>query len=393
MTISFRLLSLFALSLFMSQSLLAQKPKTILGIAKEVQPVSYYKEQSGLWQKELQSNPKNTKAWINHYRAERAILQIEQPDLWSDDTDNFYAKLNPILSKAKAQIGNTFDYQYIKGMNTPRAEAIPYFAKAYSIDPDRSEVYGWLLAVYVPEFKTAKLKDLAPRMLKSNVYSNASLMWNYNALQSIDPNGIILTNGDTDSMQKWVLQYGANVRPDVMVVNKWFLATESAYRSEILKKLRMSAPAKSQKDFDNTGAYADYLAAMVLQGTNRPAYISGGTDLDYFKKYGLENKMYVVGNVIRYSAQPFDNTATMRENFEQKYYMDYLMQNFQSHPEDEMVKKRMNLTYLPALIHLRDHYASTGQKSMYKRCLKFIDRIAEDSGRKEEVLGWFDRGE
>ena len=194
-------------------------------------------------------------------------------------------------------------------------------------------------------------------------------------------------------MQKWVLQYGAGVRPDVMVVNKWLLATESAYRSAILKKLRMGAPAKSQKDFSDIGAYADYLAAMVLQGTNRPAYISGGTDLEYFKKYGLENKMYVVGNVIRYSAQPFDNTAAMRENFEQKYYMDYLMQNFQSHPEDEMVKKRMNLTYLPALIHLRDHYASTGQKSLYKRCLKFIDRIAEDSGRKEEVLGWFDRGE
>ena len=103
--------------------------------------------------------------------------------------------------------------------------------------------------------------------------------------------------------------------------------------------------------------------------------------------------MYLVGNVIRYSAQPFDNTAAMRTNFEQKYYLDYLLQNFQTHPEDQMVKERMNLTYLPALIHLRNHYARTGQKEKYKQALVFINRIAEDSGRKDEVLSWFDRAD
>ena len=393
MITSIRPLTCLGMSLLFSLSLLAQKPKKILGIAKEVHPVSYYEEQSSLWQKELKKSPANTEAWANYYRAERAKLQLEQPDLWSDGKNDFYAQLVPILVKAKPHIGETFDYQYIKGMNTPRAKAIRYFAEAYRIDPDRPEVYGWLLAVYVPEFESAKLKDLAPRMLQSNIYSNASLKWNYNALQSIDQNGIIITNGDTDSMQKWVLQYGAGIRTDVLVINKWILATEDEYRSKVLKLLGIQSPAKFQKDFKNITAYADYLAAEVLRGSNRPAYISGGTDLDYFKQFGLENKMYLVGNVIRYSAQPFDNTAAMRTNFEQKYYLDYLLQNFQTHPEDQMVKERMNLTYLPALMHLRNHYARTGQKVKYKQALVFINRIAEDSGRKDEVLSWFDRAD
>ena len=105
-------------TIFCFGSLQAQKPNKILGIAKEVQPSSYYKTQSDLWQKEIASNPGNAEAWINYYRAERAYLQLEDPDLWSDGKEDFYAKLNPILKKAQKAIGNTFDYHYLKGMNT-----------------------------------------------------------------------------------------------------------------------------------------------------------------------------------------------------------------------------------------------------------------------------------
>ena len=228
-------------------------------------------------------------------------------------------------------------------------------------------------------------------MLRANIYSNASLKWNYNALLSIDPNGIILTNGDTDSMQKWVLQYGQGIRPDVWVINKWFLATEDSYRTKIWSDLGIKQAQKEAKDFDNIASYANYLSAVILKNSKRPAYISGGTDPAYFEKYDLQDKMYLVGNVIRYSSKSFDNTAVMRNNFEKKYYLDYLLQNFQTHPEDTMVKERMNLTYLPALFHLKEHYQAAGQKSMLERCEMFIDRIAEDSGRKEEVLKLFER--
>ena len=34
---------------------------------------------------------------------------------------------------------------------------------------------------------------------------------------------MIITNGDMDGIPKYVLQSGANVRPDVLIISKWFL--------------------------------------------------------------------------------------------------------------------------------------------------------------------------
>lgn len=380
----------FTTFIFGLSNLQAQKPQKIKGIAKEVKSISYYQEQSALWNKLIKEDPKNTEAWHYYYKAERATLQLQKPEIWPNQKEKFFAELNPILEKARQHIDGTFEYHYLFGLNSSDEASIQSLKKAYAIDSDRSEIYGWLMTYYLPLLEEDKLTDLAEKMLKSNIYSNANLMWNYNALQSIDQNGVILTNGDMDSLPKWVLQYGAKIRPDVLVVNKWFLAFENEYRRKIFKELDMAPLSKKESDFENLDDYVDYVTVESLKNCKRPIYTSSGTPKEFLKHHNLEDKMYLVGNALKYSEEKFNNTAVIKKNIEEKYVLDYLLNNFQIHEEDEVVKTQMNLTYLPSLIHLRKYYESKNEKGSVQKCNSLIDRIATDSGRKKEVLSWFE---
>lgn len=379
----------FVLNLAYVGAAYAQKPEKILGIAQENKSTDYYRTQSSLWQRLLQKNPQDRQAWINYYRAERAILQLERPDLWPGQRAAVFKLLTPIVQKAESSIPSTFEYYLLKGMNSDEPESSSAFIKAYELDPERDEIYGKLLVHYVFSSEEEALIEISKRMIEANIYSNSNMMWNYNALQSIDKNGLIVTNGDMDSMPKWVLQYGLGIRQDVLVANRWMLAYSDEYRKSIFSKANLTDPNKNRADFKTTADYVDYLTKEILTKTSRPVYMSTGTGIDFFRKYQLDDYMYVVGNAIKYSEADFNNTRVIRENFENKFYMEYLLQNFQSHPQDEVVKTRMNLTYLPGLIHMRDHYTKTNN-SKIEWYAKYIDRITTDSGRKEEVLSWFE---
>jgi len=389
MTIRIRPVLIFIAICFNLVLLSAQKPQKIMGIAKEDQPISYYQEQSRLWKKLIDKDPRNGEAWINHYKAERATAQLDPKNNWPNQKTDLYQQLDPIIKQAQKHLGQAFEYYYLLGMNSPEEGALRAFKKAYEIDPDRSEIYGWLLSRYAPLFAEKELRDLSERMLKANIYSHANLTWNYNALVTANPNGVFISNGDLDGTPKWVLQYGAGIRPDVLVITKWFLASDEAYRKKIWQKLQLKSPGKKESDFDQTEAYADYLVAEILQKSKRPTYISSGTSIQFFKKYGLEENIFLVGNALQYSAKPFDNTGVLKKNIEENYYLEYLLHNLQQHPEDGIIKAQMNLTYLPAFVHLRDHYKKTKQTEKMNRLNKLIQKVASDSGRKEEVLNWF----
>ena len=192
-----------------------------------------------------------------------------------------------------------------------------------------------------------------------------------------------------DAIPKWVLQYGAKIRPDVLVISKWFMASNKNYREKICEQIGIAVPSRTAEAFGSTTEYADYLVVQLLQNGKRPAYISSGTPREFFRKVGLADQMYLVGNALKYAAQPFDNTAVLRENVEEKYYLEHLELNFQHHSEDEMVNTQMHLTYLPCLAHLRKFYQEAGQATKEAHYDRLIQQIAAASGREKEVLSWF----
>ena len=226
-------------------------------------------------------------------------------------------------------------------------------------------------------------------MLETNYYSDANLKWNYNGLETVAPNGVYLSNGDLDGIPKWVLQNGKGIRKDVMVVSRWMLAVDENYRKLVFKKLGIKDLEQQKSDFKNTSIYVENLTVHILKNCKRPTYMACGTSVKFFEQYGLENNLYLVGIAFLYSKKDFDNLAVTKKNLEEKYYIEYLLKNFQSHKEDDMIKSSMNVTYLPSLFKLKKHYEEINDVEKSNYYLKFINKIADESGRREEVLSWF----
>lgn len=373
-----------------SINMFAQKPQVILGIAKENKSVDYYQEQSNLWKKETTKKPNNAFAWWQYYKAQKAYFQLTQPQTWLNNQKEIFRQLNPIVAGAKKNVGNSFEYYLLEAVNNRwDPNSIDYLKKAYQIDPDRKEVHESLLIYYVRNFKKKEAAEVAQKMLENNYYSNASLMWNYNALQTVAPNSVFITNGDMDTIPKWVLQAAKGIRKDVLIISKWSMATLENYRKEMFKKIGMKPYDKKESDFSTAAEYVDHLVAYIMKNSPKPTYTGCGTSKKYFREMNMEENIYLVGTTFVFSKKNFDNFAVTKESFENKYRLEYLLDNFQTHEEDAVVKSHMNLTYLPGLIKMKHHFEKENntKKANYYNAL--IEIIAKESGREEQVKSWF----
>jgi len=367
----------------------AQKPQNILGIAKEKKSISYYEEQATLWEKETKSDPDNGQAWINWYKAERAKLQLKDPRFWSNEKPAFYAKIQHVVDQCKKNKPNSFEYHYLQGLNSEKLISIKHLKKAYEIDPERSEIYGWLLSYYIPLFDNNKCAEISKKMLKANIYGNNTMMWNLNALNSVEKNGVFIALGDMDGSPKWVLQHGAKERTDITIVHASLMSYVPDYLKGAYKLIGLSPPTKTLSDFRGAKEYQEYLTADILQRSTRPAYVSSGVSKEVFKRYQISEKMYVVGNVLRYSEVALDNSKIIEDNIFNKYNMQYILNDFQSHPDDDIVHQQLDIAYLPALFNLKKYYCKTGDKNKEAKVTHYVDLIIDRSGNKEQLIRWF----
>lgn len=378
-----------AIGLLMSSISFGQKAQEILGIAKENKSKEYYKEQLGLWRKVTDQNPKNAHAWYQIYKAKRAYLQKDDHDKWLNNQAEIYADLKKIIDESKKHIDKSYEYYLMESRNSKGDKMAEYSQLAYDVDPDRTDTYEGLLVHYVLHFQYNKAKPIAKKMLEKNYYSNANLKWNYNALQTAVQNGAIITHGDMDAIPKWVLQYGMDIRKDVLVVSKWILCEDKDYRNEVFRKMQATKFEKGIKDFPQPSDYVDNLVVHLLKNSKIPVYIGCGTPFVFFEKFKLQNHIYLVGTAFRYSETGIDNTAIAIKNFEQKYDLEYLFNNFQNHPDDEIIKRYLNVTYIPGLMKLKKHYELSDDPKKVKYYSSLIDKVAVDSGRKEEIMSWY----
>ncbi len=371
-------------------TLCAQKAQEIRGVATEKFPLSYYQEQSKLWQQEIAKKPSNSYAYWQWYKAERSFLIKESKGAWPDNKKEVYGKLKPIVAAAKKQVGDSFDYNFMVHANAiEKGETTKeYLLKAYKADPDRYECYDNMMIHYVTNFDSKGTKEIAERMLKHNVFSNANLKWNYNALQTVEKNGIFISQGDMDGLPRWALQYGAGIRRDVTVISKWLLSIDE-YRKTVFLRFQIPPFGKKAEDFDGQTAYVDALAVHLMKNAKQKSYMGCGTPMSFFEKHNLKKDMYLVGTAFAYSKSGLDNMNLTKQNFEEKYDLEYLFNNFQTHHEDEMVKTWMNITYIPGLMKMKKHYEDLNEEAKVNYYSKLIERIAEESGRKEEIMSWY----
>src|SRR5688500_8704138 len=98
------------LALFISASLSGQKPEKIYPNAREQKSLPYLRQQSVLWQKEVQKDPKNAEAWYNYYYANRN-LGFNDTTRTPQEKD---AVTKKIVDDMGAAIPETYEYNLVR---------------------------------------------------------------------------------------------------------------------------------------------------------------------------------------------------------------------------------------------------------------------------------------
>src|SRR5688500_10296165 len=120
----------------LSVHLFGQKPEKIYPNAREQKSVGYLKEQSALWKKEIDKDPKNVDAWYNYYYANRNIgfndpsrPRVEKQQVLTD-----------LLVEMEKAVPESYEYNLIKWMHGGwNMKLISFLEKAQKLGPERVE--------------------------------------------------------------------------------------------------------------------------------------------------------------------------------------------------------------------------------------------------------------
>ena len=379
-----RFLLLIAL-LFLLYKIHAQtgsNPEPIFSVTKIHKSLDYYTTQAALWEKEVQKDNKNADAWFYFFTAAR-MANIFTPS----EADRPY-DMNKIAESIQTNIPNTFEAHYLTfWQNNPSDEAYEHLQKAYEIAPERYETYHDMITKAEFERDKKAMKKFSELWYHHEYYSPGITNWNYNVFMSVEPNAILITQGDNDTYPLWLLQYVKNFRKDVAVLNISLLLREK-YRNAILKENGIPEFNKNIEDFGSSSAFFKAVTEHIINNIQRPVYF--GLSLPKALRNNFEEHLYLTGLTYKYSEKDFDNKAVIRNNFENKFLIDYLKFSFQ---EDfsETVVHFMNQQYIPCLTVLHEHYRLSGEVQKAEEIEQMLMKIARESDREEEIAHYLEK--
>lgn len=357
-----------------------QKPETVYSIAKEQKEASWYETQVKLWKAELDKNNKNGEAWINYYRANRALRNMaftdeEQRTKWDTQCKSIHEQ----VWKAMPKSFEAYFIQYSE--NGFQKDASEDLLAAQALRPNDPLIQDLLMIHYELQNNNEKRNFYAKRLFENNELPAGMLNWAYNILSELDENAILFTYGDNDTYAPWIVQAAKGFRKDVTIINL-HLITLDDYRDRMLKQLGyepfVNREAKTEEEAKKIG---NEMFMHFLKG-KRPAYFSASAINGFEEVFG--DKLYLTGLAYKYSESSFDNTAIIRRNYEKRYLLDYLKDVF-SYNIGDLKSEQFNGMYVPSMIKLYTHYSETEETLKKQELETLLLKVAGQSGQQTEV--------
>lgn len=229
----------------------------------------------------------------------------------------------------------------------------------------------------------SQVESICKEWYASGQYSPGVLNWNYNALMSVEKDAIIFTQQESDTYPALLLQHALKVRPDVKVLGMQLLESPE-YRKLVIRDQQLHWIAVEGSLSDFWKQFLDTRNQVFLQKT--PIYFGVMTNKNLL--FADKARLYLTGLALKYSLQNIDNVAMLRENFEQRFRLDYL--DFSLQPEkDPALIARLNLNYVPALVLLHRYYAAKGALPQANRVQSLALQVARAAEREAEVSALF----
>lgn len=254
------------------------RPTEIKSMRQAVYDRDTYNKLADLWEKYNEKYPSEY-AYANWMYAARYAGWDNYSELLNEGLRIYPA--NPTLL-------------YLKGIepgDPGDRENLKYLERSASLDPSYMDPWFALVTIYMNNGDNERLDLALKNILESGIISDEVMDYNYNLLNGLDQNAILITNGDNDTYPAWILQRILKVRPDINIVNRSLLNTDwypiyvirrgapafidqsalDKLREDILKSLKMNP------DLPIGGAFSDTLIATIIESANRsgrPVYFA-----------------------------------------------------------------------------------------------------------------------
>ena len=305
-----------------------------------------------MWKALSEKEPANAQARYNYFVSTRnASLARNEGEL--PETDK--KQLVTIAGELKKEAPNSFEAHMAEfHLQFPARSAFTQLNAAAAVGPGRPELLGPQLAKAMMDGDEGGIQRACKEIFERGGISAALMDVATDLLQSVDQNGIVITNGEMDTYPAVVRQRNFGLRKDVLVIDQRMLA-DGGYRERCWSK----ANAVGQAPPDGVA-----FVRGLLNATTRPVFLALSLDPSWAK--ALDNELYVTGLALRYSHQRVDNIPKLEARWTS------MTRNMYAGP--------LTANYLlPGAVLLR-HYRANGDEAKASRIQHEIRGIAESQG-------------
>ena len=330
----------------------------------------YFENESSKLSAEVWLEPTNAVNWGNYYRAERYSYYSKTSN---DITSAEQKKLDEILIKMEENVPNSYEFHYLTYVNgNYNTGLVNHLQKAYELNPISTEVMKSYAAYYELISNDTKKKEFCKTLSESGTFSAAILEFNKNLLNSVEQNGILITNGENDTYPTWIQQLIKNERSDVKVLYIDLLENKE-YRESELKSLGITVAA----DFKTNKA--GFLKEFAAASKTRPVYFANTVAPEILKP--MNANLYLTGLAFKYSETEFDNISVLKKNWNDKMTKTWI-------DSDKItsgsLESKLNLNYLPGILLLYENYLKDGNKEAAKLKEQAL-KLGSEGGKEHQV--------
>jgi formylglycine-generating enzyme required for sulfatase activity len=292
--------------------------------------------------------------------------------------------LNTIAEEASRLIGNTFESHFILALNNPLSRTgFEHLRMANALQPENAMTFGELIQMYEFLKDETTRKVFSEKLFSTGLVAQSLLNYSYNVLMSVEENAILFTDSDNTTLPMYLLQDVIGVRKDVTVLNLDMLIQDE-YRSVKLPSinLKLSNYISSSRQ--------ELCTLLPEQNPERVFYYA--LTLSKENILSIKDQLYVVGLASQHSTRNIDNIATIKNNLENRFLLDYLTVDFNGENEFS-AGSVLNANYLVPMLLLLEHYRKSGEDSKSKELEIRILQIAKKSGKTLLVENFLHRKE
>ena len=365
-------------------------------------PIEYFETQMKLWEKKVKQNNKDANAWLNYFAVTKYLNHIDLTKKWKElqskpgskigkgvDMSKSEYQHETIAQEAYKNLPNSFEANYMMHFkdNFMIKRDYSYLLKAHEIKPYDTKILDALIRYYHLVNDTVNLKKTAIEIANSNLISTNEYNLAYNLLAELDDQAVLLVTYH-ELVECIVLQQTKNIKPKVIITTKDIIAPanqdEFKYSDIVLARMGISrriqeiVTSGSMKAIDNNFKESQRNYVQDVFNVNQPVYVSLNS-INMFKD-DFSNQLYLHGLTYRYSKQPANYIYNIKDNYEKNYSLDYIKHDILPNPIDNY-DQSLYYMYYPSALKLYEFYKEKGLFLQQQEMKKFIQLIAEKSGK------------